>query len=73
VNMIRRNLCGVEIFFIQTDLTNGYFFLIAFPLLILWNQTYQNPVVVTLALTVTGTSAFQFIRQLRILRKRRML
>ena len=36
-------------------------------------QTYQNPVVVTLALTVTGTSAFQFIRQLRILRKRRML
>ena len=48
-------------------------FLIAFPLLILWNQTYQNPVVVTLALTVTGTSAFQFIRQLRILRKRRML
>lgn len=36
-------------------------------------RTYQNPVVVTLALTVTGTSAFQFIRQLRILRKRRML
>ena len=48
-------------------------FLIVFPLLILWYQTYQNPVVVTLVLTVTGTSAFQFIRQLRILRKRRML
>ena len=28
--MIRRNLCGVEIFFIQTNLTNGYFFLMTF-------------------------------------------
>ena len=48
-------------------------FLIVFPLLILWNQTYQQPAAVTLALAVTGLSAFQFIRQLRILWKRRML
>lgn len=48
-------------------------FLIVFPLLILWNQTYQNPAAVTLTLAVTGISALQFIRQLRILRKRRML
>lgn len=48
-------------------------FLIVFPLLILWNQTYQQPAAVTLALAVIGLSAFQFIRQLRILWKRRML